>query len=258
MADSTLEFYNLLTDEYHLIFDDWKRSVERQAGIIDQFIQRHYHTPPDTLSVLDCSCGIGTQAIGLAKLGYRMTASDLSPNAVQRAKKEAERLGAKLIFKVADFCQLENQIAGCFDVVISFDNSLPHLLDDQDLKLAIKNIWNKLNLNGLFIASIRDYDRILLEKPSVTTPYFYNNQQGKRVTFQVWEWENERPVYTLNHFITKEDQGSWTTKHRSSKYRAILRGEMNSFLEAEGFSDIHWHMPETTGFYQPIVMAVKT
>ena len=170
-------------------------------------------------------------------------------------KKEAKKFGVKINFKVADFCKLENQIDGLFDVVISFDNSIPHLLDDRVITLAFKNIGSKLHKNGLFLASIRDYDQILKEKPSITTPYYYNDEQGKRVIFQVWEWDER--IYTLHHFIIKEEKETWKTKHCSTKYRAILRSEMNLILETTDFSGINWHMPEQSGFYQPIISAIK-
>ena len=35
------------------------------------------------LSILDVACGIGTQTLGLAALGHRVTASDLSAGAVE-------------------------------------------------------------------------------------------------------------------------------------------------------------------------------
>ena len=41
-------------------------------------------------SVLDVSCGIGTPSLGLAKRGYQVTASDLSPEEVERAEREAK------------------------------------------------------------------------------------------------------------------------------------------------------------------------
>ncbi len=33
MADKVLSFYEVLADYYHLIFEDWDRSIQRQAGI---------------------------------------------------------------------------------------------------------------------------------------------------------------------------------------------------------------------------------
>ena len=191
MSCSVINFYDQLAEDYHLIFENWDASVKRQGKILDRIIGNTLNLSRHNVKVLDCSCGIGTQAIGLAMLGYNVHATDLSPNAVSRAEREAQRLGANLSFGVADFRSINKQVEGSFNVVISCDNSLPHLLDHDDLKLALKNIWSKLEYGGLFLASIRDYDQLLQEKPHATTPAVYDNQNGKRIVFQVWDWESK-------------------------------------------------------------------
>ena len=134
---------------------------------------------------------------------------------------------------------------------------MTHLLDNNDLKLTLKNIWDKLDYGGLFLASIRDYDQLLQEKPHATTPAVYDDQNGKRIVFQVWDWEQYENVYTLNHFVVREDGDNWRTDCRSTRYRALLRSELSSILHEIGFSDINWHLPEEAGYYQPIVTTYK-
>ena len=68
-------------------------------------------------AILDVSCGIGTQALGLAKLKYDVTASDLSPEAVERAKVEAHKRGITLSFSVADMRDAFKHHGRQFDVV---------------------------------------------------------------------------------------------------------------------------------------------
>jgi 2-polyprenyl-3-methyl-5-hydroxy-6-metoxy-1,4-benzoquinol methylase len=51
---------------------------------------------------LDLTCGIGTQAIGFAQQGFSVTASDLSANAVKRAKSEAKLRNVSIRFTVCD------------------------------------------------------------------------------------------------------------------------------------------------------------
>ena len=75
-------FYDELSPFYHLIFQDWDESIEKQAKILDKLIRKEW---VKTHTVLDVSCGIGTQALGLAKRGYHVTASDLSAKEVERA-----------------------------------------------------------------------------------------------------------------------------------------------------------------------------
>jgi glycine/sarcosine N-methyltransferase len=65
MAESVLDFYEELADSYHLIFEDWESSIERQARNLGNLLT--LESPGNPLKILDCACGIGTQAIGLAR-----------------------------------------------------------------------------------------------------------------------------------------------------------------------------------------------
>lgn len=254
MNNQTQQFYDKLSKDYHLIFADWKKSVKRQGLILDKIIRKHGFKPPAKLC--DCSCGIGTQAIGLALQGYKVQGTDLSPKAIARAKKEAKSFNLKIKFQTADFRKLTQVIKDQFDIVITCDNSLPHLLTDKELTLTIKNIHNVMKPGGLLIASIRDYDTLLKEKPTVTEPTLYGKGEGRYFSFQEWIWD-KKSIYSLNHFIVKKQKKGWKTECRNAKYRAIKRAELTKFLKAAGLTSITWHMPEETGYYQPIVTAMK-
>jgi glycine/sarcosine N-methyltransferase len=147
------------------------------------------------------------------------------------------------------------QVAGEYDLVVAFDNAIPHLLQDEDLALAAKNLYAKTKRGGMFIASIRDYDAILKDKPQATTPRVYDSGGEQRVVFQVWDWEGNQ--YTLQHFIVRGKGKKWVTQYGETQYRALRREELTMFLQMVGFVDVRWHMPETSGYYQPIVTAKK-
>jgi len=257
MSESVLDFYNNFSEEYHLIFKDWDNSLKWHSKTIDKEIVKYMNVPREEISLFDCSCGIGTQAIGLALLGYKVHATDLSPKAVQRARKEAERLGATLTFGVADFLTMNEQVSGLFDIVITFDNALPHLLNEDDLLKTFQNVWAKLKDNGLFLASIRDYNQLIIDRPQIMSPSIMDTEEERRITFQIWDWEKDCNKYTVNQFITRGDNVNWSTTSRSTLYRAITKQELKMLLEKIGFSKITWHMPEETGYYQPIVSAYK-
>ena len=257
MNDSVTEFYDSLSSHYHLIFANWRASVLRQGEILDTLLRKHIHVS-STTSVLDCSCGIGTQAIGLALRGYQVHASDISPKAVERAKKEAQALDASLTLSVADFRYLDQHIAGTYTVVLSCDNALPHLLTDNELLLATKSMKTKLQKDGLLVLSIRDYDQLIKEKPRAELPRVFDTTEGRRITFQVWDWNADGTTYTLNHFIVKQTDTTWEALHHQTHYRALQRNELTALLAEVRLTAIRWHMPDVTGFHQPIVTARNT
>ena len=254
MSESVERFYDDLAAEYHRVYADWESAIERQASTLDQLIR--CESSASVPVVLDCSCGIGTQAIGLAQRGYEVFASDLSPEAIERAKSEAVKRELNIRFAVADVRALECAFDQKFDIVISCDNSLPHLLTDEDLTLALRNIRHVLTDKGLFVASIRDYDRLLAEKPS----FIAMNPGGgvpeqEVIMFQIWDWSKEADTYLLRLFIMSQASSGWQVKETRTRYRAIRRNDLTAALEAVGFSKIAWHEPEQSGYFQPIVTA---
>ena len=151
MKNRTKEFYDQLAKDYHLLFADWKESVKRQGLILGRLIRSLGYQPPAAL--LDCSSGIGAQAIA-------------------------------------------RHSCGRFAIVISCDNALPHLLSDKDLRLATAGIARVLRPGGLFLASIRDYDQLLNERPRVTLPAIHGEKKTRYLSFQEWVWDEKEPIYS--------------------------------------------------------------
>lgn len=244
-------FYGALASSYHLIFEDWNRAVDRQAKVLHQLLKEHF--PDRPLRILDCACGIGTQALGFAKCGHQVTASDLSEAAVTRARREAEVRGLDITFAVSDMTSMSEISGADFDVIAALDNALPHLSRPQ-VRSALAASASRLAPNGLFMASIRDYDEVQKQKPTMQSPAFYGSAGSRRIVHQVWDWIDDTR-YVVHLYITVQSGEAWTPLHFVSEYRCILRSELSGELEAAGFRDVQWRMPGESGYYQPIVLA---
>jgi glycine/sarcosine N-methyltransferase len=251
MTDHVRGFYDPLAEHYHLLFDDWDKAIERQSRILDSLLNARCDIKP--LKILDCACGIGTQSIALAKLGHRMTGSDLSPTAIERARNEAWKRSLPIDLYVSDMTSLQEIPDKNFDLVVALDNALPHLSADR-LATAASAMKSMLKPNGLFIASIRDYDQILVEKPTTQQPAFYSSEGGRRIVHQVWDWIGETH-YALHLYITVETANGWESLHFVSDYYCIRREQLSAILHGAGFEQVEWIMPAESGFYQPIVIA---
>jgi SAM-dependent methyltransferase len=155
---------------------------------------------------------------------------------------------------VADMRDLSSVGGAKFDAVICLDNAIPHLESNDEIIQAAIQIREKLRPGGFLIASIRDYDLLIKDKPIVHGPSFHSDQEHRRIVFQVWDWIDDRR-YTFHLYITSQTAAGWQTVHAAAVYRAILRDELNVALERAGFKNVRWLSPVESGFYQPIVLA---
>lgn len=250
--DITQTFYDNLATQYDKLFQDWQTTVQEQAVILENLFAAHGFDR--SARILDCACGIGTQSIGLAALGYSLTSSDISDAELAEAAQRAEENKVTIRFEHADFTALEEVFSEQFDVVIAMDNPLAHMLTRADMDTAIQSITSRIRSGGLFVSSFRDYDALPEEKPTYSPPYIHKTQKGQRVSFQTWDWEGD--VYHLTQYII-DDQGAPTVSKFDCALRAVRREELTDLLLAHGCREVVWKFPEETGFYQPIVIAKK-
>jgi len=252
---SVAAFYDQMAPFYHLIFEDWERSIARHADMLDAVIRQHWAAPdrPRTsVSVLDVACGIGTQSLGLARLGYRVTASDLSPAAVRRAQDEAARRDLSISFSVADMREAYAHHGRSFDLVLACDNVLPHLLSDDDILTALHQLYHCTRSGGRCLISVRDYAQ--MERTDQIQLYGIREEAGVRyLIFQARRFDG--PIYDLDMYFIKDAGGTECSTHvMRTRYYAVDTTTLLALMERAGWVDVQ----RLDGvFFQPLLIGTK-
>lgn len=249
-AINAQDFYASLAPMYHLIYPDWELSIQRQARALDSLIRETW--PDSARQILDVSCGIGTQAIGLAQLGYEITASDLSPEEVERARQEAARRNVKIDFSVADMRECFTHHARQFDVVISCDNSIAHLLTDSDILQAFKQFAQCTRPGGGCLVSVRDYEQEDLSRQQIK-PYGLREQDGVR--WLLWQvWDPHGPLYDATLYLLEDRAGQCRTHAFRSTCYAVKIPQLIDLMSQAGFKKVR---RVDNRFFQPIILGIK-
>ena len=257
MSKPVTDFYDRLSPEYrHNMGWDWEAVMREEGATLDRFLESQVGRP-GPYALLDCSCGIGTQAIGLALQGHQVHATDLSTVSVDCARQEAAHLDVDMTFGVADYRELGAVVSATFDVVLSCDNSIAHCLGDDDLAAALASMKSRLKPGGLLLISLRDYDALAADKPRFNNEHVQDRPDGRRVVFQLWDWAGNCRQYHNTQFLIRANDGGYELKHFETELRALLRDEIMAAVQEAGFDDARWHSPKTSGYYQPIVTARK-
>lgn len=242
-------FYDDLASRYHLIYQNWNASVARQGAALDSLLQEFF---PGRRDILDVAVGIGTQTIGLAERGYRMTGSDLSPAAVRRAASEAESRDLTVPLYVADFQRLPIAPAGAV-MILCCDNSLPHLASPDAIREALGEWHACLEPGGGCLISMRDYG----EPPAAGTteehPLGERDWGGHRYALrQVWTWHG--PRYELSLEMTPLEPGAPSLPALTTSYLAIAPARVMELMREVGFDSVQ----RIDGrLFQPVIVGRK-
>jgi len=81
----------------------WAAQVAAEKEILGRVLGRG-----DGRTVLDCSRGTGGQAVPLAQMGWRVSASDLTAGSLDVARQRARDAGASIAFQRCDLRQPES------------------------------------------------------------------------------------------------------------------------------------------------------
>jgi SAM-dependent methyltransferase len=96
-------------------------------------------------TILDLGTGPGTTAIALAKLGYRVTACDISPFIVEVARQRAGDLAERIDWRVDDI--IHTSLTGPFELV--HDRGLFHVLKEKLRPVYLEQVRRLLKPNGI-------------------------------------------------------------------------------------------------------------
>lgn len=117
----------------------------------------------DGRRILDAACGSGGYALSLRQDGHDVLGIDLDPGMIAFAKEKAYKSGLSMTFRIEDIrciCERDETFAS----IICLGDALPHLLSDEDISLALSEMYRVLTPGGVLVLQTENYDSILQER----------------------------------------------------------------------------------------------
>jgi SAM-dependent methyltransferase len=140
---------------------DWlvPETLLTPAGSAAAFAEVVEKLPPGG-RVLDCACGIGHLAVGLALQGFDVVASDASPAMVERTAALAAEHRVPLAAVTCAWADLTaGRVGGSFDAVFCVGNSLTHAAGRDARRAALKAMAALLVPGGHLMLTSRNWER---------------------------------------------------------------------------------------------------
>ena len=209
--------YDALAAVYDFLVPESLLSPEGSAAAFDGVLAG---LPADA-RVLDCACGTGTLAVGLALRGFDVTASDASPEMVARARALAAERGVPLEVATRAWAELGGDR---FDAVLCVGNSLTHADGKAGRRTALDGMRRALRDGGLLAITSRNWERPQAAGDEVV------ERGGRRATVRrVWHAGEPR---RLEIAVTLDDGSTYRER---LPYWPFTHGELEEDLRASGF-----------------------
>lgn len=190
----------------------------------------------DVSTIHDCTIGAGGTTLPLAKLGYKVSGSDISENLLERTKLNFNESGYEIELSNADLRDLTMVLSGSVDCIISTGNSLPHV-SNEGICDFVKNASKCLNPSGLLFIDIRNWDQLIHEKPLIKSRDPVVMTADEHVGLhQIFVWHDDQSVEFA--FATIRDENG---KHKETKllfaptYYPLKLSTYESYLQENGF-----------------------
>lgn len=149
--------YGALSDVYEWLIPD---DLVTPAGSVAAFDDPVKSLPPNA-RILDCACGTGQLAVGLASLGLDVVAADASPGMVRRTRELADELGVSLQTLQVSWDELPDHLgAATFDLVFCVGNSLGHAEGASGRLAALASMARLLSPDGRLVLTSRTWELV--------------------------------------------------------------------------------------------------
>jgi SAM-dependent methyltransferase len=185
------DFYSDLAHDYEWLFPDAAVGGRGAVGAMSRgskdLLEAVLETLPPGAQVLDCSCGIGADAIALVRRGFTVTAADGSPSMVAETRRRSRQFGIRMTVLQSRWQDLPQRVPGAFKLALCLGNSIVHADTKSNMIAALEGIKKVLGPDGVLVVDSRNWELLYESRPRVVTGSHVIERQGLRCSsLYVW------------------------------------------------------------------------
>lgn len=205
--------------------DNWTKALNQT---VEKILKKY-----KVKSIVDLTCGTGSQVFWLAKKGYEIVGSDFNEKmlSIARQKAKISRLKIKLVKG-----DVRNVQLGQFDAAITLANAIGHLTK-SDFAKALQNIHSNLKPKGLYLFDINNL-AYLLKSNNITTLTIDWFKTLGRATVRDIQYSTINPEGILASYTTsyvQKNSKEFKKVSNSQTLQIYTAQQLKMILKQQGF-----------------------
>ena len=231
----------------HNVLDD----TQDKNALLLQLLKQH-----KICTVLDMTCGTGSQVFYLNKQGYNVTGSDFSPALLDIARKKAASSNLDIKFIDGDMRSLN---IGKFDAIITMFNAIGHV-SKPDFETTLNNINGNLNRGGIYVFDIFNLaamSDLMVENLAMETT---KTAQGDKIhNVQHSEINREKGLLTsFDQYTIQKANAEVQKLNHSFTLQIYTAQQLQDMLSQNGFEIVHQCAMDGTEFVEQATESILT
>lgn len=236
----TTDFYADVAADYDRMIR-WERRLTVERPQFEALVKRH-----GIRSALDASCGSGHHLVLLASMGVAVEGSDASAAMIALARETVRKAGLSLDDSLHSlrWDELPAAIPRRFDAVFCIGNSLPYVMDPDDMAASVRGLWSRVADRGILATQYKNFEKLIASRerflPLSSARYASSGEGGadptprETVALRMYDYHPDR--IDFNVVLLDKRGDDWTMRHHVTPLRPYKPGEVAGVLEAEGAS----------------------
>lgn len=220
--------------------------TEAKNALIEKLLRKQ-----NVKTVLDMTCGTGSQVFYLEERGYKIIGNDFSLALIESARNKAKVMNREITFLNGDMRTVK---VGKFDSVITIFSAIGHVTK-ADFELTLQNIRDNLKDDGIYIFDIFNLEAItddvikdfVMDIESVVNGVKFHNHQYSEVN-------REKGLLTSHdEYTIMKPNSKPETQRNTFSLQIYTAQELQTLLNGNGFEvldqyDMEGHVfnPETS------------
>jgi SAM-dependent methyltransferase len=236
--------YADLARDYEWLFPDEVISGSSPVGTTSlgsrDLLDGILETLPAGARVLDSACGIGADAMALARSGFAVTASDASASMVAEARRRCLQFGVEIDITQSTWQDLPERVPGAFQLILCLGNSIVHTATKAEMISSLEGMKQVLSPDGVLVIDSRNWEHLYESRPRIITRRVIERRGVRSCSLYIWTIPDDfnSPCRAEIVFLF-EDAGSALTHRRYViDFTPFTRTDLTAAIHAAGLTVI--------------------
>ena len=237
--------YADLAHDYERLFPDEAIGGSGAVGATspgsEDLLEGILETLPPGARVLDCACGIGADAMALARRGFNVSASDGSASMVAEARRRCTRSGGEMDITQSSWQDLPERVPGPFELVLCLGNSIVHTATKSKMISALEGIKGTLGPEGVLVVDSRNWEYLYESRPRIITGRRVIERQGVRSSsLYIWTIPDDfsEPCRAEIVLLFEDANSALTHRRYEIDFTPFKRTTLTDAIQAAGLTVI--------------------